>query len=55
MKTNTYVKAAAITLLLSSTMMATSAQAGSKVKPPAADPIVETTTWYAPVLAFFAI
>ncbi|MEP4889404.1 MAG: hypothetical protein ABJV04_05225 [Aliiglaciecola sp.] len=52
MKNKTLIKAAMLTFALSTTVAATSANAGSKQKPPIA--VEETSSWYGNILDFFS-
>lgn len=53
MKTNTTTKAICVSILLTSAVIANSAQASTKVKPPTAQAFVQVA-WYQPVLDFFS-
>ncbi|GAB2709786.1 hypothetical protein [Aliiglaciecola aliphaticivorans] len=52
MKRNTLIKAAMLTIALSTSVAATQAHAGSKQKPPIGTE--ETSSWYGNILDFFS-
>ncbi|MBU2879879.1 MULTISPECIES: hypothetical protein [Alteromonadaceae] len=53
MKHNTLIKAAMLTLVMTTSVAATSAHAGSKQKPPIAE-TTQASSWYDSILSFFS-